>query len=189
MPPVLAGLGAFRARLSLLVNTPLHSCPPAVTTAAHYTNPALIIPCVHNREASAIIGELCSALCREGRVNEPFPFFNAVISHELLSHTVTPEGWALPHARLNGLPQLSFAVGRSAAPFDWLGTTAHRVQLVFLFAVPQADGGDYLNLLSGLAKASQNSTLAARLIEAPDSQTVFEVLQQVRLPEARPLRS
>lgn len=153
-----------------------------MTTVAHYTSPALIFPCVRNRESSAVIGELCSALCREGRVNEPFPFFNAVISHELLNRSATPEGWAFPHARLHGLPRLSFAIGRSAAPLDWFGKRTPHVRLVFLFAVPEPDGGDYLNLLSAVARLSQDSALANRLLQAPDSQTIFEMLQPVQLP-------
>jgi mannitol/fructose-specific phosphotransferase system IIA component (Ntr-type) len=152
-----------------------------VTTVAHYTSPALILPKLHSQEPAAAIGELCAALCQQKRVKEPFPFFNAAISHEMLASTATPDGWALPHARLLGIPQLSFALGRTTAPMDWFGGPANRVQLVFLFAVPENDGADYLGLISALAKLSQRKRDAGKLLQASDSNTIFELLQQIHI--------
>jgi mannitol/fructose-specific phosphotransferase system IIA component (Ntr-type) len=157
-----------------------------MTTIAQYTSTSLIVPRLRSREPSAVIGELCAALHCGGRVKEPFPLFNAAISHESVSSTATSPGWALPHARLKGLAQLSFAVGRSAAPLVWFGDSETRVQLVFLFAVPEADCASYLTLISGLAKLSQNMTLAESLLQAPDSRAIFEILDQVPLPKPRP---
>jgi mannitol/fructose-specific phosphotransferase system IIA component (Ntr-type) len=151
-----------------------------VTTVAHYTTPALIVPKLRSQEPAAAIGELCAALCQEKRIKEPFPFFSAAISHEMLASTAS-EGWALPHARLVGIPQLSFALGRTSAPMDWFGSPANRVQLIFLFAVPETDGAGYLALISALARLSQRPRQAESLLHASDSNTIFDLLQQIQI--------
>jgi mannitol/fructose-specific phosphotransferase system IIA component (Ntr-type) len=152
-----------------------------VTTVAHYTSPALIVPTLRSRESAAAIGELCATLCQDERVREPFPFFNAAISHEMVASTATSDGWALPHARLIGIPRLSFALGRAAAPMDWFGNPANRIQLVFLFAVPESDGAGYLALISALARLSRRPQQAEGLLRASDSKAIFGILQQVHI--------
>jgi mannitol/fructose-specific phosphotransferase system IIA component (Ntr-type) len=156
-----------------------------VTTIAHYTSPGLIVPQLRTRSTPAVIGELCSQLQREGRVEDLLSFYNGVVSHECLSSTAMQPGLALPHARVKGLSRLSFALGRSATPLNWVGANGLEVKLVFLFAVPERDGAEYITLLSGLAKLSQDPLRWQSLLEATDSHALFEVLQQIRLRQPR----
>jgi mannitol/fructose-specific phosphotransferase system IIA component (Ntr-type) len=157
-----------------------------MSTLAQHTSPELIVSQLRSRTAAGVIGELCATLEREGRVKDPLSFYNAVMSHEALSSTAISPGWALPHARVPGLERLSFALGRSAAPLDWLQHGGEPVQLIFLFAVPETDGVSYLTLISGLAKLSQDPIRMERLLRAPDNQAMLEVLKQIRLPQPRP---
>jgi PTS system nitrogen regulatory IIA component len=155
-----------------------------VTTLAQFTRPSLLIPQLRQQEPAGVVGELCSLLHREGQVVELLPFYNAVIAHETASSTATAPGWAMPHARLESLPRLCFAVGRSATPLAWFGEADEPVQLVFLCAVPEHESGTYLALISGLAKLNRDPLRLRRLLEAPESQAMFDLLAQipVRLP-------
>ena len=92
-------------------------------------------------------------------------------------------GWAVPHARLAGIPRLSFALGRTAKPLAWFG--GQPVHTVFLFAVPETEAAAYLNLISGLAKLSQDRLRREHLADASDSPAMFEVLQGIPLPGRR----
>ncbi|HWI60071.1 MAG TPA: PTS sugar transporter subunit IIA, partial [Bacillota bacterium] len=146
-----------------------------MTTLASYTSPELIFPQLLNRATPAVIGELCSALERHGRVKEPLPLFNAVMSHEMLSSSAMAPGWALPHARLKQLSQLSFALGRSRPALEWHGQAEPKVQLVFLSAIPETDGATYLTLISGLARLSQDAARLERLLQASNREAIYEV--------------
>ncbi|MCX6906095.1 MAG: hypothetical protein NTW03_21965 [Verrucomicrobia bacterium] len=42
-----------------------------MSTLAHYTSPELIVPELRARGTAAVIGELCSAMEREGRLENP----------------------------------------------------------------------------------------------------------------------
>jgi PTS system nitrogen regulatory IIA component len=128
-----------------------------------------------------VLVELCSILNQQGRLDEPAAFLNAVIKRESICPTSTAPGWALPHARLPGITQLSFALARSAQPLVWFGEGSIRPQMIFLFAVPEAEAGTYLRVVAGVAKLSQNPILLEQLRGAPDAQTMFEVLRQVSL--------
>jgi mannitol/fructose-specific phosphotransferase system IIA component (Ntr-type) len=152
-------------------------------TVADYTEPSLMLPLLRSRDAAGVTAEICSALQRQGRVSDLLPFYHAVISHEALSSTVISPGWALPHARIAGIPQLSFALGRTAEPLPWFG--GELVSLVFLFAVPESDAAAYLSLIAGLAKLGQDHGLLERLGDAPDDRTMFEVLRGIPLPGRR----
>ena len=152
---------------------------PGLSTVADFTEPSLIVPLLRGREAAAVTTELCSVLQREGRIVNLQPFCQAVISRETLSSTAMPPGWALPHARLEGIPRLTLALGRTSEPLVWFG--GERVSMVFLFAVPEAQAASYLSLISGLARLSQDRLRLERLGEAPDNLGMFEVLQEIPL--------
>jgi mannitol/fructose-specific phosphotransferase system IIA component (Ntr-type) len=128
-----------------------------------------------------VIAELCAILERHGRINDSAAFLNAVINRESLCPTSTAPGWALPHARHRGITQLSFVLARSAQPLVWFGEGTIRPQIIFLFAVPEAEAKTYLSVVAAVAKLSQNLALLAQLHTAPDAQAMIEVLGQVPL--------
>ena len=154
-----------------------------LNSMADYTEPSLLLPLLRSRDAAAVTAELCSTLQRQGRISDLLPFYHAVISHEALSGTVISPGWALPHARSPEIPQLSFALGRTAEPLAWFG--GEPVSMIFLFAVPESDAAAYLSLIAGLAKLGQDRLRLERLADAPDSRTMFEVLGEIPLPRRR----
>lgn len=162
---------------------------PTLNTLANFTSPALIVPELRRRPASDVLVELCSVLNQQGRLNEPAVFLNAVIKRESICPTSTAPGWALPHARLPGITQLSFALARSAQPLVWFGEGSIRPQMIFLFAVPEAEASTYLSVVAALAKLSQNAGLLEQLRTAPNAQAMFEVLHKVPLRVRGPARA
>jgi mannitol/fructose-specific phosphotransferase system IIA component (Ntr-type) len=153
----------------------------SLKTLADFTSPALMVPNLNCTTPAAVITELCGVLQREAHLSDSEAFCEAVITRELISPTSISPGFAMPHARLAGLPQLSFALARSSQPFVWFGDSSVRVQIVFLFAVPEADAKTYLNVISAVARLSENTELVGQLIRAPDAKTMFEVLEHAPL--------
>jgi mannitol/fructose-specific phosphotransferase system IIA component (Ntr-type) len=152
-------------------------------TLADFTTPDLIIPRLRSRDASELTAELCLTLEQQGRFSDRSAFYDAVIRRESLSSTAMLFGWALSYARLANIPQLCFALGRTAEPVSWFG--GQSVNTIILFAVPEAEAAAYLNLLSGVAKLSQHGACLGQLTSAPDGQAMFEVLQSFPIPKTR----
>jgi mannitol/fructose-specific phosphotransferase system IIA component (Ntr-type) len=151
-----------------------------MSTLADYTDPYLLLPLLRSRSAAAATAELCSSLEGQGRICDLLPFFHSIISREAASGTVISPGWALPHARLVGIPGLSFAAGRTSEPLVWF--SGEPVSMVFLFAVPQCEAAAYLSLIAGLARLSRDHLRLARLGTAPDGRRMFEALREITLP-------
>ena len=156
-------------------------------TLADYTAPVLMVPELKAETQAAVIVELCSLLERHGRLHDRAAFVDAVMARELMSSTAISPNWALPHARLKELPQLSFALARSRQPLAWRGETRFPVRTVFLFAAPESEAKAYLNLISAVAKLSKSPALVEQLALAHDAETMFSVLQTVCLRHSRPL--
>ena len=154
-----------------------------MTTIAHYTSPRLILPALRTCDTAGVINELCTLLHREGRVNDRAAFYHAVMSREMLAGTATETCWALPHARMEGLPRLSLAVGLSTSGVKWLGRDP--VQLVFLFAVPEQETTSYLRLIAGLARLSQAPDRCEALLQAADGDAMWQVLESFPLREPK----
>lgn len=157
-----------------------------MNTLAHFTNPNLIVPELDTDSAAEAVGELCSLLHREGCVNDSAAFADAVIHRERLCSTAIAPGWALPHARLSDVTELAFALARASQPLIWFGEKGIRPQIIFLFAVPEVQTKAYLTLLAAVARLNQNSSLAEEMLNAPDGNSIFRILQQVPLRRQAP---
>lgn len=155
--------------------------PATNMTLADFTDPGLVISHLRGEDAPSVIQELSLALHRERRIPEMLPFYLAALNREYMVSTHVEAGMALPHARLSGLQELSFAIGRSDASLPWGGTSTGGVRLVFLSAVPATDSTQYLALISGLARLAKDGRLVEKLLSAQDSLQMLEVLKQVDL--------
>ena len=152
---------------------------------ANYTQPALIVSQLRERETAGVIKELSQLLHQEGCVPDVLPFYNAALNREFLVNTAIESGLAFPHARLSGQRQLVFALGRSDEPLVWGPRGTQPVRLVFLLAVPATDAANYILLIGSLTRLSRELALLERLHKARDSFEMFDVLKEVRLQSGR----
>jgi PTS system nitrogen regulatory IIA component len=149
------------------------------STLADYTAEEFIIERLGSSEPEGIVAELCSALSFTGRIGNASMIYDAVIAREKLNPTAMAPGWAIPHARLRGVSEVQFALGRTAVPVNWFGQCGVKVTTVFLCVLPEADSGCYLALISGFAKLSQDSMRISRLRTAASKEQTLEILREV----------
>lgn len=169
----------------MLLNSPAVS-PATAMTLADFTSPGLIVPHLRGQDAASVIQELSQALQRDKRVPDLLPFYHAALNREFMVSTDMEAGMAFPHARLPGLKELAFALGRSDQPLGWGTKASGSVRLVFLMAVPATDATQYLLLISGLARLAKDSRLVEKLHAAQDTFQIVDVLKQVELRSSAP---
>ncbi len=153
-------------------------------TLADFTKAGLIIPHLAGRDTSSVIHELTLALQREGCIPDWLPFYHEALNREFLLSTDVEADMAFPHARLAGLRGLAFAFGRSDVPFRWGRGIAHPVRMVFLLAVPANDAGDYLPLVSALARLSTKIPVLDAIRGALDPEGIMAAFRVIELPES-----
>ena len=153
----------------------------ATASLADYTRVGLLLPELRERDTAGVIGELSQLLQRAGCVPDVLPFYHTALNQELLNNSALACGLAFPHARLSGIKQLHFALGRAPAPITWAAKGAWPVQLVFLIAVPATDAAGYLRLLASLSKLGQTPALLHELRRASHGPGMLAVLEKVGL--------
>jgi mannitol/fructose-specific phosphotransferase system IIA component (Ntr-type) len=148
---------------------------------ADYTRRELLLPDLQEQDAAGIISELSQVLQQHGCVPDVLPFYHAALNQELMSNSALECGIAFPHARLSGVKQLQFALGRTGEPIIWGPKGSLPVRLVFLLAVPATDAANYLHLLASLARLGQQPHFLTALREAGDREALLGVLERIGL--------
>jgi mannitol/fructose-specific phosphotransferase system IIA component (Ntr-type) len=146
---------------------------------ADYTAPGLIIPELRERDTLGVVKELSTALHQQGCVPDLLAFYHAALNHEFLINSSTESGVVFPHARLNGVVEPRFAFGKSLQPLVWGNRSAHRVEFVFLLAVPATEAAGFLRLLSALARLGQEPPLLDSLRERLSVKAIYELFKQI----------
>jgi len=122
------------------------------------------------REASAIIER--SRGLNAGAV------FRALWRRERAASTGLGKGFALPHARIAGIPEPLTVFARLRTPIDFFAPDHLPASELFVLLVPNnADNAMHLELLALIAEMFADGAFRARLIAASDSAGVRSTFQ------------
>ena len=88
---------------------------------------------------------------------------NALQAREELGSTGLGDGFALPHARIEGLDRLFGMFTRLNRPIHFDSIDGKPVDLVFLLLIPPAAGSEYLAALASISRYLRDKAFAARL--------------------------
>jgi PTS system nitrogen regulatory IIA component len=99
----------------------------------------------------------------------------ALRSREQLGSTGLGKGFALPHARIEGLTQFIGLLARLARPIDYDAIDDAPVDLVFLLLMPAAAGNNHVAALAAVSRRFRDANTVARLRKA-DAATAFGIL-------------
>ena len=94
---------------------------------------------------------------------DPKAIFNALRAREELGSTGLGEGFALPHARIEGLDHFFGMFARLKRPVHFDSVDAKPVDLVFLLLSPATAQGEHLAALAAVSRHLRDKEFAARL--------------------------
>lgn len=100
----------------------------------------------------------------------------ALQERESLGPTGVGGGIALPHARLDGLPQVHGLFIRVEKPLDFESVDRQPVDLVFALLAPQDAGVEHLKALAVVSRTMRDPALCAKLRANSDPQTLHTLL-------------
>jgi PTS system nitrogen regulatory IIA component len=123
-----------------------------------------------------IIEELIDFLVEKGDILDREAALATVLEREALMTTGIGDEIAIPHAKATGVTTLVGVLGKPAKPVDWKSVDKKPVRLVFLMLSPLDRTGPHIRALSRIARLFSQKEFRARLIEAPDAQTTWDVL-------------
>jgi PTS system fructose-specific IIA component len=129
-------------------------------------------------EATSHLVDLMAA---SGRVTDAAGFLADVQKREAQMATGMPGGVGLPHARSEHVTVPSLAVAQIPAGVDF-GAPDGPATLVFLIAAPASGDADHLKILAALARKLVHESFRNSLKEAPDAQTVADIITREVVP-------
>ncbi|MBN8871859.1 MAG: PTS sugar transporter subunit IIA [Rhodospirillales bacterium] len=100
----------------------------------------------------------------------------ALAARESLGSTGLGRGFALPHARLEGLERPTGAFLRLARPIDFAAIDGEPVDLVFGLLIPAGDDAGAIASLAGVARHCREPAVADRLRRARGAAEALAVL-------------
>ncbi len=100
----------------------------------------------------------------------------ALAAREQLGSTGLGRGFALPHARIAGLPRLVGLFARLAAPLAFEAIDEAPVDLVFLLLTPAGTGGGHLAALAAISRRLREEDVAAGLRAAAAVEDAYRLL-------------
>ena len=107
----------------------------------------------------------------------PGPAITASLeSREEMGSTGLGRGFALPHARIEGLDRFFGMFVRLARPIEFDAIDDQPVSLVFLLLSPAASGGEHLAALAAISRRMGDAATVRRLGSAPSAARLFDEL-------------
>jgi nitrogen PTS system EIIA component len=103
---------------------------------------------------------------------------------ESLGPTGVGHGIALPHARLQGLTQISGVFLRLEKPLDYDSVDRLPVDLIFALFAPKDSGVDHLKALALVSRTMRDASVCAKLRANTDQAKLHAILTETRAPQA-----
>lgn len=137
--------------------------------------PELVAIGLDAKDREEATSHLVNLMHSAGRVTDAAGFLADVQKREAQMATGMPGGVGLPHARSEHVTQPSLAVAQIPGGVDF-GAPDGPATLVFLIAAPASGDADHLKILAALARKLVHESFRSSLKEAPDAQTVADII-------------
>ncbi|MGK2309907.1 PTS fructose transporter subunit IIABC [Cutibacterium sp. V970] len=128
-----------------------------------------------------VITSVAGIIARAGRADAEGLTHDA-LERESKSPTGMPGGFAIPHCRSAAVSQPSLGFARLSPGVDFNGPDGP-ADLVFMIAASENGGADHMKLLTKLARALVKPEFVKQLRQAPDAQTVVDLIGGVVDPQ------
>lgn len=122
--------------------------------------------------------EVATMLQQCGCVADFDAFFREILERERVSNTALGHDVAIPHARTEQCAEILVAVGRSPGGIEFEAKDGAPVRLIFLIGTPKQMVTEYLRVVGNLARLLRQDDLRQRLLEAPDTATFIQIIEQ-----------
>ena len=137
-----------------------------------------------------VIAELCRSISTHDGTPGASEACAAVSAREEIMGTGMEHGIAIPHARMQGLSQPVFTLGRSTKGIEWNTPDGLPVKLVFLILTPDPDKDDIqVKILASIARVIEDEKVRSGMLEARDREGMLAIftsaLQRDRMMRAR----
>lgn len=129
---------------------------------------------------AGVIDDLIQRLVKDKAITNAEEFKQAIYARESESTTGIGMGIAIPHGKSASVVKPTLAFARSQAGINWHSLDGEAAKLIFMIAVPENSRGDmHLKILQRLSRKLMDDDFRQALLEAPDKQTINQLLSEM----------
>ncbi|WP_428492755.1 PTS sugar transporter subunit IIA [Rhodopila sp.] len=143
---------------------------------ADLLTPDRIVLDARARDKAQLMGEIGRTFRRLVPALQPDAVEAALMAREQLGSTGLGAGFALPHARLEGVQSYLGLLLRLARPIDFDAIDAKPVRLVFVLLIPASAEASHVAALAAISRRFRDQERVARLVKAETPDLAFEIL-------------
>ncbi|MDR3531341.1 MAG: PTS sugar transporter subunit IIA [Rhodopila sp.] len=143
-----------------------------------FLTPDRVLLDVRARDKSQLIGEIARNFGRLVPALRPETVDNALRAREQLGSTGLGAGFALPHARIEGLDAYLGMFLRLAKPIDFEAIDGKPVHLVFALLIPSESATSHVAALAAISRRFRDAGLVANLRSAETPAAAYGVLTE-----------
>jgi PTS system nitrogen regulatory IIA component len=125
-----------------------------------------------------ILSELAQSFASVYALDPPH-VLERILEREALGSTGFGRGVAIPHARIGGLARPVVVFLRLERPVEFAAADGMPVDCVFGLLSPDQAGAVHLQALAAISRLMRDDRMHARLLAAPDSDSLYAVLVNV----------
>ena len=140
-----------------------------------------IVPALVSTERNGAIRELVQVLAASGglQADQVEPVVKSIIARERSKGTTGfGKGVAAPHAKINGLPRVIAAVGRSATGVDFSSLDGGPVYGVVLLLSPVEKPEEHLRAMDLVFRVLQKEKFRKFLRQCETAEAIYELLSE-----------
>lgn len=144
---------------------------------ADLIDPSRVVLGVNASNKEQLLRDLASRAASVVRLDSQ-AIFAALKAREDLGSTGLGGGFALPHARVEGLDRMFGMFARLGRPIHFDSVDGKPVDLVFLLLIPAAAGGEHLAALATVCRHLRDQEFADRLRKANNAAALGALLSE-----------
>jgi PTS system nitrogen regulatory IIA component len=141
--------------------------------------PSQIIAALGARSKDQLLRDL-AARAAAGLKLDARKIYAALNAREVLGSTGLGGGFALPHARVEGLDRMFGLFARVSTPIPYDAIDDEPVDLVFLLLIPAEAGGEHLAALAAISRQFHERGCAERLRKAAGADELCGILRDLQ---------
>jgi PTS system nitrogen regulatory IIA component len=141
-----------------------------------FLTPERVLLDMRVRDKGQLIGEIARNFARLVPALKPETVEFALLARERLGSTGLGAGFALPHARIEGLDAYLGLFVRLAKPVGFDAIDGKPVQLVFVLLIPSETAIPHVAALAAISRRFRDAALVAKLRKAETQAVAFGTL-------------
>jgi nitrogen PTS system EIIA component len=143
-----------------------------------FLTPDRVVLDMRARDKAHLIGEIARDFARLVPALKAETVETALLAREQLGSTGLGAGFALPHARVEGLGAYLGLFARLAKPIEFDAIDGKPIQLVFVLLIPFESATSHVAALAAISRRFRDPELVARLRKAETQVAAYGVLTE-----------